>query len=519
MVEQSVARRLVEQSIARRLVEQLVANVGVDGARRIIVTICREKMDPLERAALAARWAFWARPKQLPPAGEWRSWGFLTARGYGKTRTCQEYVTGEIEAGRIGSLGLCAQNEDKSEEIYIDGATGLVKGAPPWFRPRWEASAKQLVWPNGATGVIRTPHEPGNIRSGEHHLVWLSEIQSWPVATMKEAILNFQFATRAGYARTLWDATPKRAHPILTAFLARAKANPEKHHVVRGSMQENEANLGEGVVADLRADYEGTAQGREELEGEMLTESDSAIAHQLWIDRNRRPMPEAFARRGIGVDPAITSRKYSDNTGIVDAGVGFDGQGYVIGDHGGKHRVEAWGDLVVDLYVRNDCDILVAERNRGGDHIVYTIRIAAKARDLRVVVLEKNNPIPPKSAGTIFVREVHSRGEKADRARPLSSAYKHNRISHVIGADLANLELTLTTWEPTPGSDSPDDLDAENLIMTELLGLSENEIDPHAGMDGIVEFAQGLAMGTPPGTVEAVSELAELLRGGGPERI
>ena len=39
----------------------------------------------VELAALWYDWRAWARPKQLPPAGAWRWWGFLGARGMGKT--------------------------------------------------------------------------------------------------------------------------------------------------------------------------------------------------------------------------------------------------------------------------------------------------------------------------------------------------------------------------------------------------------------------------------------------------
>src|SRR4051812_39084046 len=39
-----------------------------------------------ELTALETDWRFWARPKQLPPAGDWLTWLLQTGRGFGKSR-------------------------------------------------------------------------------------------------------------------------------------------------------------------------------------------------------------------------------------------------------------------------------------------------------------------------------------------------------------------------------------------------------------------------------------------------
>lgn len=504
-----VAVALEQHSVARRAVQRLVDDLGADGARQAVGVLCA-KFTPLELAALAAHWPTWARPKQLPPLTAWRSFGFLGSRGLGKTRSCAEHVNLRVQAGRAGSIGLAAQNEDKSVEIHIEGPTGLIKTAPPWFRPQWEASHKQLVWPNGARAYVRTPEVPGNIRSGEHDLCWLSEIQSWPVATRQEAFLNFQFATRVGDACTLWDATPKRAHEILLALLQAHELEPDKHIVVRGSIDENAANLGKGVIDDLKRTYANTAKGREELGGEMLTEGENPIAKQAWIDNARRRMPDTVIRRGLGIDPAVTSRKGSDRTGLVGALLGVDRQAYVHRDMSGRHQPHEWATLSLDYYVDNACDVIVVETNKGGDLVVANLRVMAAARKpkLNVVEIERDER-PQHQPGVVFFKQVHSRGEKADRARPLSTAYQQGRVSHVIGSDLTGLETTMTTWEPTPGARSPDDLDATNLIVTELLDLTDEAIDLSGGFDGIEEMSKALR--APKGGL-GTSDLAAMLR-------
>jgi hypothetical protein len=55
-------------------------------------------LTPAEARALLYEWAFWARPNQLPPTGEWRVWLVLAGRGFGKTRTGAEMIRARVAA-------------------------------------------------------------------------------------------------------------------------------------------------------------------------------------------------------------------------------------------------------------------------------------------------------------------------------------------------------------------------------------------------------------------------------------
>jgi len=485
-----------ESSHARLVAERLVAELGPEGARRAIVAICA-KLSPVERAALAARWPFWARPKQLPPGNDWRSWGFLAGRMFGKTRSIAERINDRVQAGVYKLVGVIAQNETNAIKVQVEGKSGLIATAPPWCRPTFRPSDNVLEWPNGALGHVLTPEAPDAPRGFEFDASWLSECQSWPVATRWLAYTNVLFATRSGPAQILWDATGKKGHPILLDRLQLAREMPDKHLIVRGSSRENAANVGAGVVDELERKFAGTREGREELDGDTREDEESdCIARVEWIEPHRRVLPATLARRGLGIDPAITARAGSDRTGIVDAGVDHARHGYVIDDFTGKYPPHAWAKLALDRYVDQALDIIVVETNRGGDLVTQNLRAAAAERRLQVVVLgEKDRPRGQR--GIVYVKEVHSRGEKADRARPLSTAYERGRISHVIGGNLTSIEKTLTTWEPSPGMRwSPDDLDALNAIMSELLGLTDDALDPAGAFPGIVEAGRILAGGT-----------------------
>lgn len=486
----------LDPSRAAYAIAALVPRVGLADARRAVAEVIGQ-FTPSELSALASRWSFWARPKQRPPLGRWRSFGLLTSRAFGKTFALSQHVNEEVYAGRARLVGLSAQNEEKTIAIQVTGPSGLIATSHPDFRPEWHSGTNELVWPSGAKAYVLTPEVPGAIRGIDYHLSWLSEIQSWPTATRDEAFSNFALTTRLGYSRTIWDATPKKRHPILRDLLSRSASDPAKHVVIRGTIHENAANLGDGVIEDLERQYGGTSKGREELLGEMLEDSETALVKQEWIERTRRPMPDRFSRRVVSIDPAVTNRRGSDTTGIVDFGLGVDGQGYVLGDDSGKHEVGRWADIVLDRYVQHGCDLVIAETNKGGQLVTQNLRAAAKERNLSVVVVGKDEQ-PQRVRGTVFVKEVYARGAKEDRAEPVGTAYQRGRISHVQGVDLASLEETLTGWEPSPSADSPGDLDALTHAAIELLGLNENRPDASIGFRGIEQLGKALVQ--PPKT-------------------
>ncbi len=123
-------RALLDPSPDAIICKRLVDRFGRDGAKRALSAVCRQ-FSNVELAALASRWEAWARPKQLPPP-EWRTWGNLTSRGWGKTSTIANILTAEIQAGRVSTLIMSAQNLTKTEAVQVEG---LIKAAPPWFKP------------------------------------------------------------------------------------------------------------------------------------------------------------------------------------------------------------------------------------------------------------------------------------------------------------------------------------------------------------------------------------------------
>jgi len=460
----------------------------------------------VQLAALRYDWAdWWARPKQRIPDGPWRSYGFLTGRGFGKTRTISEWVQQEVFAGRAERIALIAQNEDKTIEVMIEGESGLLATSPPWFKARYESG--RVLWPNGAQAFVYTPFEPQNVHGPEHHLAWCSEIARWPAATRDEAMADLRRGLRLGYGKLIWDTTPRRRNPLVRKLLERAASNPTRHVVVRGSMRENEANLTPEFVQEQIDEYGGTQQGAEQIDGVFLDDSAGALFRQAWIDAARRSAPGSFRLRILSVDPAISTRRGTDRTGIVDLGQGDDEQIYVLGDMSGKHAPEEWARVVLDAYGRNECNAVIVERNRGGDLVASNLRAQAQARGWRVIVLDLRARLSPYRAGIVYVKEVHTSRTKETRAEPVAGLYERGRVSHAHGADLRALEDTLTTWEPTPTAESPDALDALVHGVYELAGLRDDRPDARAGFKGITDAAKSLTRASSADLSAALSGL------------
>ena len=111
---------------ASLLASRLVAALGRPAAHRAL-DVALSKFTVVELASLAATWEFWARPKQLAPIGDWRSWGFLTARAFGKTFAIAHFINTEVQAGRAKCIGLAAQNETKTIAVQV---AGLLRPLP-----------------------------------------------------------------------------------------------------------------------------------------------------------------------------------------------------------------------------------------------------------------------------------------------------------------------------------------------------------------------------------------------------
>jgi len=183
---------------------------------------------------------------------------------------------------------------------------------------------------------------------------------------------------------------------------------------------------------------------------EILAEDVEEVVGALWtrelISKSRITRYPTLVRVVVGVDPPGGRTE----CGIVTAGLGQDGHGYILEDRSLRGSPDTWADAVLTAYNRNQADRVVGEANYGGDMVESTILQAAKYR----------NQI-------VSYKSVHASRGKAVRAEPVVAGFEQGRI-HLVG-EFPFLEEELCTWIPGESRESPNRLDALVWALTELM--------------------------------------------------
>jgi len=217
-------------------------------------------------------WDFWARPEQLPPEGDWRTWLVLAGRGFGKTRTGAEWVRGLVESNRAARIALVAPTAADARDVMVEGESGILSVSPKWFRPKYEPSKRRLTWPNGAMATTYSADEPERLRGPQHDAAWCDEVGAWRYPQTWD-MLKFGLRLRSPKGdrpRACVTTTPKPV-PLVKKLVA-AKATAK----TTGSTFDNFANLSEDFIEEMREVYEGTRLGLQELYAELLDIADGA---------------------------------------------------------------------------------------------------------------------------------------------------------------------------------------------------------------------------------------------------
>lgn len=265
------------------------------------------------------------------------------------------------------------------------------------------------------------------------------ELAAWKY--MRDTWDMAQFGLRLGTRpRAIVTTTPK---PLA---LIRELVADTTTVVTRGSTFDNAANLAPSFLAAVKAKHEGTRLGRQELYAELLNEADGALWTRAMIEGAYRKDAPEMARIVVAVDPAVTSTENSDETGIIAAGLGKDGRGYVLADRSGRYSPGDWATRVVSLFHEIGADRIIAEGNQGGDLVTFTLQTIWPSAPVKI---------------------VHASRGKAARAEPIAALYEQGKVSHV--GPFPGLEDQLVTWEPLSGMRSPDRLDALVWAFTELM--------------------------------------------------
>lgn len=393
-------------------------------------------------------WHTQARTNQLPPPGDYNVLLIMAGRGFGKTRTGAEWIAEQAALQPNTEWAIVAPTWRDCRKVCIEGTSGLLKALLPGELHSVNASDLTVRLNNGSRIYGYSADGYERIRGSNLAGAWVDEMAVFatPEDLFSEALMP---ALRIGENPRVVITTTPRPIKFLRDLLARDDGSVA---VVSGSTWDNAANLSKTALTELKARYEGTRTGRQELEGELLVDVAGALWSRDQIDATRVGRPPAMSRIVVAIDPAVTSGEKADLSGIIVAGRGLDGHLYVLEDLTMKGTPRACMVKVVSAYHRHQADRIVAEVNSGGDYLENVLR-----------AVDDNVPYSTVRA---------TRG-KATRAEPVSALWEQGR-AHIVGC-LPELEDQMVSCMP-PDADGknrktkdPDDrLDAMVWAATEL---------------------------------------------------
>lgn len=173
------------------------------------------------------------------------------------------------------------------------------------------------------------------------------------------------------------------------------------------------------------------------LRGDFGDDTEGALWNDDIINSTRIIAAPPMKRIVISIDPAVTSKDTSDETGIIAVGIGYDDHLYILDDDTGTYTPNEWASRGIAMYNKWEADKIIGETNNGGDLIETVLR-------------NINKTIPYKS--------VHATRDKLTRAEPIAAIYEQGKAHHV--GILIELELEMCSWTAKSGEKSPNRIDA-----------------------------------------------------------
>lgn len=328
----------------------------------------------------------------------------MAGRGFGKTRVGGEWIRRQAERFSGCRIALVGRTAADVRDVMVEGESGLLAISPRWFMPKYKPSQRRLVWPNGSMATTYSGDEPAQVRGPQHHFAWGDEVAEWK---KPETLENLLLGLRLGNdPRCVLTMTPKPVKHVRDLL----KDKSGRVAPTFGTTYENRANLAPTFFDQIVSKYAGTRIGRREIEAILDDDVEGALWKRTLIDDLRVKDTPRLEEIVIAIDPAVTSNAESSETGIIAAGRGANGHGYILDDGSLQDTPKKWAEQAVTLYNKYEANYIVAEANNGGD-----------------LVRENIHAVDP-NVKVVLVRA--SRG-KFTRAEPISTLYELRKVHHV----------------------------------------------------------------------------------------
>jgi phage terminase large subunit-like protein len=239
----------------------------------------------------------------------------------------------------------------------------------------------------------------------------------------------------------------QHAAKMFRAIQNQEKNYPERYKTFHFSSHDN-PYISREALSEIYRDMT-SLSFRMEILAEDIDEAPGGLWKRKTIEDARiQTAPLDLDRIVVAVDPSATST--GDDAGIMVVGK-YGDKAYVLYDLTIQGSPLEWGKVAVDTCHRCNANVIVAEKNNGGEMVE--------------LVLKQIDPHVP-------VILVSASRDKHTRAEPIAAIYEQGRIHHV--GSFPALEDEMCLW--LPGDPSPNRMDALVWALTELM-LGPQPID------------------------------------------
>ena len=173
--------------------------------------------------------------------------------------------------------------------------------------------------------------------------------------------------------------------------------------------------------------------------GKWLNTDQQAILSKELLELALSPVevPNYFDQVIVSIDPAISTNKNSDNTGLAVCGK-KNGHFYLIHIEEEKWTPEQWATRAKQLYDEFKANFIVYESNQGGLMVESTLRTVL--------------------GNFVKIKSVRATQNKVIRFDPVHALYEKGLIHHL--KRFPDLETQLLTYSGDPKQKSPNSLDS-----------------------------------------------------------
>jgi PBSX family phage terminase large subunit len=340
------------------------------------------------------------------------------------------------------------------QSLWHDTIPKVLKLCFPGVNPTWNKSDWFIEFPNGSqiwVGGLDDKERTEKVLGNEYTSIFINEASQ--VSYLSYTTVLTRLAQKTALVNRVYcDCNPPSTqHWTYKLFIQHV--NPDSNEALDGKYyshmrmnpDDNLVNLPDDYIESVLNTLSHRQQKRFRY-GEFVDDVEGALWTWDLIDKYRVTEKPELKTIVVGIDPSGTATQTSDEAGIVCAGIGFDGHGYVLDDVSGIMTPNQWATSGIKNLYKHEGNYIVAEVNQGWDMV-------------KTVIHNIDNAVK--------VVSVHASRAKVARAEPIVALYERGMVHHV--GSLPKLEDQMTTWDARESTVSPGRIDALVWALSELM--------------------------------------------------